>query len=402
MAGEGALIRRLRLEQNLSQETLCRGICAASYLSKIEQGQVDAGTEIVDLLFRALGVEYCRDEALLERAGECLEAYYVDWEEEREPNRETVQWLETNRDHLRCSRWSMDLELWQLLHTCQERAAVCSRAEELERLRPVMTREQQYRYCQLRAELSQSWQSRLQWLLQAEQIHLCAWVRYWVAYCCFALGQYSRCADAAASSYQLAAEEGNSYVLIWASFLLGSCFCETDLTMARRHYLRAIRLGRDRYPELEAHACYNLGASHLEVGKLEAAEHWLSRAAELPAQPDHDLLLAQKRTLLYCRLGRSEEAWQALERAETILREHWDLFRDQPLQQSMIRFARLELEGKQLLPEYEEILQKLRLQAGEELGFGFRRFYGAYLIELYRRQRRYKEALQIAERQRLS
>ena len=32
----GILIRRERLRQNYSQEGLCRGICAVSYLSKIE------------------------------------------------------------------------------------------------------------------------------------------------------------------------------------------------------------------------------------------------------------------------------------------------------------------------------------------------------------------------------
>ena len=35
----GALLRVLRLQRNWSQETLCHGICAVSYLSKIEQGK---------------------------------------------------------------------------------------------------------------------------------------------------------------------------------------------------------------------------------------------------------------------------------------------------------------------------------------------------------------------------
>ena len=61
MHGAGALIRRLRLERNFSQEGLAKGICAASYLSKIEQGQVEAGAEIIDRLFEVLGVSYCRN-----------------------------------------------------------------------------------------------------------------------------------------------------------------------------------------------------------------------------------------------------------------------------------------------------------------------------------------------------
>lgn len=35
----GLLIRQARLQRDWSQEGLCRGICAPSYLSKIEQGK---------------------------------------------------------------------------------------------------------------------------------------------------------------------------------------------------------------------------------------------------------------------------------------------------------------------------------------------------------------------------
>ena len=79
----GALIRQLRMERNYSQAGLARGICAASYLSKIEQGQAEPGPEILDRLFQVLGVTYCRDEALLARAGEALAAYYEAREREQ-------------------------------------------------------------------------------------------------------------------------------------------------------------------------------------------------------------------------------------------------------------------------------------------------------------------------------
>ncbi|MBQ6877388.1 MAG: helix-turn-helix transcriptional regulator, partial [Oscillospiraceae bacterium] len=38
----GFLIKRERLLKNWSQEGLCKGICAVSYLSKIEQGKAEA------------------------------------------------------------------------------------------------------------------------------------------------------------------------------------------------------------------------------------------------------------------------------------------------------------------------------------------------------------------------
>ena len=50
----GAVIRRERLKRNWSQEGLCRGICAVSYLSKIEQGKTEASPEILRMLFAGL------------------------------------------------------------------------------------------------------------------------------------------------------------------------------------------------------------------------------------------------------------------------------------------------------------------------------------------------------------
>ena len=53
-AAVGLRLRQQRLKRGWSQEGLCRDICAASYLSKIEQGQVQAAPELLELLFRRL------------------------------------------------------------------------------------------------------------------------------------------------------------------------------------------------------------------------------------------------------------------------------------------------------------------------------------------------------------
>ena len=48
-AAVGLRLRQQRLKRGWSQEGLCRDICAASYLSKIEQGQVQAAPELLEL-----------------------------------------------------------------------------------------------------------------------------------------------------------------------------------------------------------------------------------------------------------------------------------------------------------------------------------------------------------------
>ena len=43
----GFVIRRERIARGWSQQGLCKGICAVSYLSKIEQGQAAPSQEAV-------------------------------------------------------------------------------------------------------------------------------------------------------------------------------------------------------------------------------------------------------------------------------------------------------------------------------------------------------------------
>lgn len=61
----GELIRRKRLEQAISQDALANGICAVSYLSKIENNKVDASPEIIELLFNRLNIAYINDERVI-------------------------------------------------------------------------------------------------------------------------------------------------------------------------------------------------------------------------------------------------------------------------------------------------------------------------------------------------
>lgn len=76
---QGILIRKRRQMANWSQETLCEGICAVSYLSKIEQGKTEGSSEVLYLLLRRLGIL---------------------WREELEFCRETSNWFEEWYDRL--------------------------------------------------------------------------------------------------------------------------------------------------------------------------------------------------------------------------------------------------------------------------------------------------------------
>lgn len=392
MSAAGMLIRRLRLERDYSQAGLCHGICAPSYLSKIEQGQAEPSPEMLDQLFAALGVTYCRDEALLAQARERLDAYF----EARERNEEADSaWLDAHLDQLIYSDLGLTCQLYGLYRQLdrKEKPDCGSLAPLLPQMDPV----QQYLYWTAKAETSAGALEALEALRHAEQQKPCAYVRNWIAYVLYHLGRYSQSIEAADSAYRMAAEEGDLHVLVNASFLLGSCYTDRELDFAEKYYSRAIRLGGRQWPQMADEAAYNLGASYLEWGQMEKALHWLTRARPIEGLDGHNLLLYQKRSILYTQLGRREDALEALTCAESVLRtaqgEAWEL----ALYGDMLAFARLLLEDGQNTPDYEALLLRLYAGTGEKMGFGFRRFYGLYLSRLYQSQRRYKEALRVTE-----
>ena len=57
----GMRIRRERIKRNWSQSGLCYGICAVSYLSKIEQGKMEVSEEILKLLLERLELLWIDD-----------------------------------------------------------------------------------------------------------------------------------------------------------------------------------------------------------------------------------------------------------------------------------------------------------------------------------------------------
>ena len=72
----GAVIRRERLRRSWSQEGLCRGICAVSYLSKIEQGKTAVSPEILQMLFARLKLPWYDDPETMAAAQSLVERCY--------------------------------------------------------------------------------------------------------------------------------------------------------------------------------------------------------------------------------------------------------------------------------------------------------------------------------------
>ncbi len=398
----GYLIRRERLRQNLSQEGLCRGICAASYLSKIESGSAEPGEDIIDRLFKALGIEFVRDVKLIGDAQRMLDRFFFLMDADESCDAEKA-FFETNREKLSCSEFALRLNVFDLV----SRAELYNREETLFRLaqiEPFMEslalREMQWVLI-VKAEYMESPQEEWAVLEQAARLGAYSLVTYKQAKLAFQQGWYSQCVEMGERAYAQAAEEGSAVTMISSAFLLGSCMCNRcDMALAKRYFDRVQALTRGHRINMDDYIAYNLGSTYLELGEDELALHHLEAAREKKNDAAHNILLNQKLAILYQRLGVREKGLAHL----SLAKEHfdgaqWDAAWDATrLIERMIRFAELTFETEPMdYPEFERVTQELYAEAGVRFGFGFKRFYGRYLIELYKRQRRYKDALRVRE-----
>ena len=54
----GLLIKMARIQQNMKQVSLAKGICSTSYLSKIENNQTIPSEDVLQLLLERLELDY--------------------------------------------------------------------------------------------------------------------------------------------------------------------------------------------------------------------------------------------------------------------------------------------------------------------------------------------------------
>lgn len=395
----GYLIRQKRLEQNLSQEGLARGICAASYLSKIEQGLVEPGQEIIDRLFSALGVEFVRDTALEAEAERQLESFFFHWEAETSCESERA-FLDAHADQLLRSEFALSYGVYRVCCLCDEERLEEARAalNRLEMFSACLSAPLRKRMLLAKATLAPTPEAALQTLEEASALGINCLIAYAQARRLSQLGRYGYSTEMAEHAFSLACREGNPFIMIWSSFLQGVNACNHfDLELAKRCFDRSIALTRGYRTDVTACAYYNLGSTYLEIGDMEAAFRYLRWTEEAGGEADQGLLLHQKLALLYAARGEFEEAARHIEQAWSYIKaEQSEAHR--ALYERMLRFPELLLgEAPMEQPEYERVLVALYKEAGEAFGHGFRQFYGRYLIELYTHQRRYKEALRVSE-----
>lgn len=388
----GYLIKYNRLKLNYSQEGLCKGICAVSYLSKIENGSAEPSPEIIDQLFKALNINYLRDEILFSKYKSLLFNFF-DKTFHDEPTTEEEKELSTADEHLLYSELGLEYQLFRVYQLYNKKDSIKAKSllKSLTLFKDYMNESTLFLYQYIYSYLEEDFNKKFYALQKADNLLPNSFVSLSMAGLMFSEGKYQEALAYCAIGYSRASDEGNFMVMKKITFIEGSSYANLfnhDLML--KSYKKLLELCRKDY-SIQADVNYNIGASYIEKQKYtEAIPHLLS-AYSIYKDDFKIFLVCHKLAIAYCELNKKDEGYKYLEEAKKIYNT------DMPkLYYKMIHLVELRYKDNYLdSEEYFTLLKEIYSTIKNEIHYGFKQFHSIFMIELYIHRRKYKEAFTI-------
>lgn len=398
----GAIIRKNRLEMNFSQTSLCQGICTVSYLSKIESGQVKANDEIIQLLLNRLDISINENPDDLNQLFHRLyEAdYYARIDEFNHLFRELMTMNLSNSIYAIEYHFIKTKE--RMLNNSFEETT--EHLKILEHYKPYFTPHHMHFYYYLKGfkhahdgEVDAAYK----YYEKACSIVKKGVVLYERLKMAFLLGYYLDAVRLGEEAYRLLIDEGNMHYAIEAMQLLASAYSNTrQVEVALEIYKRLLQFGLYLKNDLILYnAYYNIGATHLVNKNFEDALFFLKKVKPLldGMTEWHWFMTHQKLVLCYIGLKEFVRVKDLMEKIE--MRRKEASLSDETLNISFDWLAYFcDAFEPYDDPNYLNAIRKTYEASEKSVHHGYRLFYGKYLIEALKAQRRYKEALEIEEK----
>lgn len=363
----GPMLRLLRLQKNWSQETLCRGICAVSYLSKIEQGKVEPNGELLDALFGRLGEKWEDTPDWKELRDDLFEAVFS-WDNKQAERK--MKLLEDRWDRMPIGPCYGDFLVLRAFYRRKPEWV----PKELEPLPDV----RQQALIALMHDRHED----------AHRLYPCPLTAICMGEDAFRKGNYTLSLEYFQMAYDQAAREGYAYIMLYAQHFMAASYSDMgNLDAMYRHSRIAERLGRALGEDEVVRAIhYNIAATKVEYGDYESAYSYFSQLADPDAMALHKLAVCCEA------LGRHEEGIAALDRAEALERKA-------VLGKEMCDLIRYRLEHRDYLhdPRYGELLLNTYQRIQTELPAGFARFHLRWVTEWLTANRQYRKAYEVLQ-----
>ncbi len=385
----GFLIRNNRIKKGMSQDQLCKDICAVSYLSKIEKGIAQPNPEIVAELFARLNMKYEEGEAFVKKYRELIYKYFDAYFHQEE----TIEFEEEifkARKELANSELNISYQLFCLYQAGSSDEGVVKKIlKDLQIFREYMREEEAFLYEMARGMFSKDPWIRKDSLIKAEHIMPNSLVSEALMYEHYYMGEYQEALNYCHSGYERAMREGFLLVAKQISFLEGVCYSNLhNLDLMLKAYNRSKELSRGQESVL-ASIDYNIGTAYVENERWEEAIPYLLAALNVEKTEVSVFLICHKLALAYEQGKRKEEGNIYLEKALKLSQKL------EPIHQDMIRFVELRYAKDYLSSdEYATLLSDL-FDMKEEMGADFVRFHKPYMVEWLKSKRKYKEAYEL-------
>ena len=387
----GYLIRSNRVRQKMSQEQLCKGICAVSYLSKIESGIAEPDEEIIRKLFEALSIVYMQDENTIREYRELLFRYF-DAYFHHESTVEMEEKIYRNRKALENSELAIEYQLFCIYNAGPDDKNVAERLlKTIERYRDYMSEDAAFLYYMAKGMYGKDRKERDQAYARARQIRDCSLVYEALMYDAFYEGCYQEALNYCRIGYERAMQEGFLLVAQQISFLEGVCYGNLgNLSCMHQAYKRTRELSRGDQ-KIAASIDYNTATAYIEQKHYEEAIPYLLSALKQEEDRATAFFINHKLAMAYERIGDTTVGSVYLEMADKLSEKL------EPVHRDMVTMARLRYEKDYMeSSEYERILISFS-QMQKSMGADFVRFYQPYLVEWLKAKRKYKEALRLVE-----
>lgn len=382
----GILLKLERLKQNKGQKEICYGICVPSYLSKIERNLVQADENILQQLFKRLGIKYCLEKEFIKSAERLINDYFENLF--YGINGEVFDKLKAINGSLNYSPLSMD---WLLVQGFQGDEGVLPLLSELEE---VMTDRQLALYYILQPLDNGEEEDVLTLYKKAYGILNNSYSLFNLMLAYYLLGEYDKVNEYADQCISLALEEGNTWSLAQCSKIQGDVYASLRIdSLMLPFYKRCINLLQNtRWKDDLQWVYYNMGATYLNCGKYDLATEYLNKATGI----EDDFLLNHKKALVKIRNGHPEEAKEFLEAMEKWLLSKSNSKEEHKVERLMYEETLMEMDKDFLSkPEFVSLLENLISLIRVQRHRGFYLFYRDILKEAYCKQRKYKKALEL-------
>lgn len=377
----GLLIKENREKLGLKQEYLCNGICSISYLSKIEKGNIIASDEIIEMLFNRLGIDFNNDEEFVKKGKRLFEVINKSRYFGIPVDKELIEEIRNNKSQYLNSPLNIDYQIFELFDRLFE-----VKTTDILRYKEYMKDDQLYDSYLITGFLNDD----IGLLKKAKRIKCTAEVVYQIAYIKWLQGKYYEAIELNIEALDLAYKEGCIKLQIEISMMLGNLYLDFHLPTMEKYYNKALLLLEvSDHEYMEYLIYYHMGIAYISTD-FEKSEEYLLKASKLCPKNNKDTIekIYQKLCFLYLRYDKREDA-----------KNYYIKAKDINILIPVNKLIEIMIQNRDYIhsEKYLHSLIDIYNESKENRKHSNTKFYGDFLIEAYKANRRYKDALLVTD-----